>query len=78
MQILGIKSDYYGGVDIPIIIAKALDDSHKQSGPVAGMSGSPVYIKGKLIGAYAYGQPGQKNEAISGITPIENTYIIIS
>ena len=77
LQILGIKSDYYGGVDIPIIIAKALDDSHKQSGPVAGMSGSPVYIKGKLIGAYAYGQPGQKNEAIIGITPIENMLSVL-
>ena len=72
LEILGIKSAYYGGVDIPVIIAKALDDSHKQSGPVAGMSGSPVYCNGKLIGAYAYGQPGQKNEAIIGITPIES------
>jgi hypothetical protein len=38
---------------------------------VAGMSGSPIYIDGKMIGAYAYGwQFGA--EPIAGVTPIEN------
>ncbi len=37
---------------------------------IAGMSGSPVYIDGKLIGAVAYGWPFAK-EPICGITPIE-------
>jgi len=36
----------------------------------AGMSGSPVYIDGKLIGAIAYSFPFAK-EPICGITPIE-------
>ncbi len=36
----------------------------------AGMSGSPVYIDGKLIGAVAYSFPFAK-EPICGITPIE-------
>ncbi len=40
-------------------------------GIVAGMSGSPVYIDGKLIGAVAYG-PQFSLEPIGFITPIEN------
>jgi hypothetical protein len=38
---------------------------------VAGMSGSPVYIDEKLIGAYAYGWSFGK-EPIAGVTPIQN------
>lgn len=38
---------------------------------VAGMSGSPIFIDGKMIGAYAYGwQFGA--EPIAGVTPIRN------
>lgn len=36
---------------------------------VAGMSGSPVYINGKMIGAYAYGWSFGA-EPVAGITPI--------
>ncbi len=36
----------------------------------AGMSGSPVYIDGKLVGAIAYAFPFAK-EPIAGITPIK-------
>ena len=38
---------------------------------VAGMSGSPIYVGGKLIGAYAYGWTFQ-SDAIGGVTPIAN------
>ena len=41
-----------------------------RAGVIAGMSGSPVYIDGKLIGAVAYAWPFAK-EPICGITPIE-------
>lgn len=38
---------------------------------VRGMSGSPIYIDGKMIGAYAYGWSfGQ--EPVAGVTPIAN------
>jgi hypothetical protein len=36
---------------------------------VAGMSGSPIYIDGKMIGAYAYGWTFG-SEPIAGVTPI--------
>ncbi|MFO0618368.1 MAG: SpoIVB peptidase S55 domain-containing protein [Polyangiaceae bacterium] len=38
---------------------------------VAGMSGSPIYLEGKMIGAYAYGWTFG-SEPIAGITPIQN------
>jgi hypothetical protein len=43
-----------------------LDHAHV----VAGMSGSPIYLDGRLAGAYAYGWPFS-NEAVAGVTPIE-------
>lgn len=38
---------------------------------VAGMSGSPIYLDGKMIGAYAYGWTFGA-EPIAGVTPIGN------
>lgn len=38
---------------------------------VAGMSGSPIYLNGKMIGAYAYGWIAGV-EPIAGVTPIKN------
>ncbi len=38
---------------------------------VAGMSGSPIYLEGKLVGAYAFGWPFG-SQPIAGVTPIEN------
>jgi hypothetical protein len=38
---------------------------------VAGMSGSPIYLNGKMIGAYAYGWTFGA-EPIAGVTPIGN------
>lgn len=54
-----------------IILAKLDEEKLKQAGVIAGMSGSPVYINGKIIGAIAYSWPFSK-EAIAGITPIED------
>lgn len=38
---------------------------------VAGMSGSPIYINNKMIGAYAYGWTFGK-EPVAGVTPIRS------
>ena len=40
-------------------------------GIAAGMSGSPVYVDGKLMGAIAYGWSFAK-EPLAGVTPIES------
>lgn len=38
---------------------------------VAGMSGSPIYLNNKMIGAYAYGW-SFGSEPVAGVTPIDN------
>lgn len=76
LKIIGIADNFVGPKQ-SIIIAEALDASQVLNGPVAGMSGSPVYIDGKLIGAYAYGFLWPKEQAIIGITPIESMQAIL-
>ena len=52
-----------------IIIARISGPQAERTGVFAGMSGSPVYIDGRLAGAIAYSFPFSK-EPIAGITPI--------
>jgi hypothetical protein len=52
-----------------MIVARLEGGPLEKTGVIAGMSGSPVYIGGKLVGAVAYGFPFSK-ETIAGITPI--------
>lgn len=51
------------------IIAKLTGPNVEKTGVFAGMSGSPVYIDNKLVGAIAFSFPFSK-EPIAGITPI--------
>jgi hypothetical protein len=53
-----------------IILARLTGGPLSQAGVMQGMSGSPVYIDGKLLGAVALGFPFSK-EAVTGIQPIE-------
>ncbi|HEX7316750.1 MAG TPA: hypothetical protein VF297_22810 [Pyrinomonadaceae bacterium] len=53
-----------------VIIAKLTGAQVERTSVFAGMSGSPVYIDGKLVGAIAYAFPFAK-EPIAGITPIK-------
>jgi hypothetical protein len=71
LRVIGI-AEHFVGPNQPVIICEALDEVNILSGPVAGMSGSPVFIGGKLIGAYAYGYTWPKEQAIIGVTPIHN------
>lgn len=43
----------------------------RQANLIRGMSGSPVYIQGKIIGAFSQGEPATK-EPLGGVTPIED------
>ncbi|MEZ5418737.1 MAG: SpoIVB peptidase S55 domain-containing protein [Vicinamibacterales bacterium] len=53
-----------------LILARLEGGPLADTGVIAGMSGSPVYIDGKLVGAVSY-QLGQfPKEPIAGITPI--------
>ena len=65
--ILGVLYNY--GPKKNLILAKLEGGPLADTGVIAGMSGSPVYIDGKLIGAVAFSFPFSK-EPIAGITPI--------
>ena len=65
--ILGVLRNY--GPNQDLILAKLEGGPLSETGVIAGMSGSPVYIDGKLVGAVSYSFPFSK-EAIAGITPI--------
>jgi hypothetical protein len=53
-----------------LILAKLEGGPLAQTGVIAGMSGSPVYIDGRLVGAVAYSLGQFSKEPIAGITPI--------
>jgi hypothetical protein len=55
--------------DLSYLLAKLTGKGLEKAGVVAGMSGSPVFIDGKLVGAVSFGWPFS-NEALGGITPI--------
>jgi len=69
IEVLGVLQKVQGGGDVVLI--KVLDGPvvQRQSGIIAGMSGSPVYINGKMLGAIALGW-GFPKEPIGGVTPI--------
>ncbi|HTM27370.1 MAG TPA: SpoIVB peptidase S55 domain-containing protein [Vicinamibacterales bacterium] len=53
-----------------LILAKLEGGPLAETGVIAGMSGSPVYIDGRLVGAVSYSIGAFPKEAIAGITPI--------
>src|SRR5688572_10287907 len=67
VSIIGVLENI--GPKQSMILARLLGGPLEKTGVIAGMSGSPVFIDGKLIGAVAYGFPFSK-ETIAGITPI--------
>lgn len=69
IEILGVVPGAIGPKQ-DMIVARISGGGADRTGVFAGMSGSPVYIGGKLIGALAYSFPFSK-EPIAGITPIE-------
>ena len=53
-----------------MILVRLVGEKPEYTGVVAGMSGSPVYIDGKLVGALAFRIGQMSKEPIAGITPI--------
>jgi len=69
VEILGILPGFTGPRQ-STIIAKLSGANVDKTGVFAGMSGSPVFIDDRLVGAIAYSFPFSK-EPICGITPIQ-------
>ncbi len=70
VEVLGSLKNARGpGEDM--ILARLHGAKPEYTGVVAGMSGSPVYIDGKLMGALSFRIGQFSKEPIAGITPIE-------
>jgi hypothetical protein len=69
-KVLGILDKFVS--DKNMIIAELFAPELNDGGVIAGMSGSPVYIDGKLIGSVSYGLSNFSKKPIAGITPIED------
>ncbi len=59
------------GPNLDLILARLTGDQIEHTGVIAGMSGSPVYRNGELIGAVGYRMGSFSREPIAGITPID-------
>ena len=69
VEIIGLWKNAWGPKQ-DIILAK-MGGKAQRTGVAGGMSGSPVYIDGKLVGAVALRISVFSPDAICGITPIE-------
>ena len=68
MEVLSVVRNIKPGRDA--ILVQSTDERFIHTGPVAGCSGSPVYIDGRLAGALAFAWSFSK-DPLYGVTPIE-------
>src|SRR5437016_6776526 len=68
VEVVGVLNNI--GPSQNLILIKVDSPMVQRAGVIAGMSGSPIYIDGKVIGALAFAWQFAK-EPIAGITPIE-------
>ena len=68
VEVLGVLKNY--GPKQDMILARLSGGPLEKTGVVQGMSGSPVYIDGRLIGAVAFAFP-YATQSVAGIQPIE-------
>lgn len=69
VEVIGVLRKVDFGFDMVLIKITSGPVVDRKLQTVEGMSGSPIYIDDRLIGAYAYGWNFQQ-EAIGGVTPI--------
>ena len=69
VHILGVLKNVQGPRR-DLILARLEGAALAESGVAQGMSGSPVYVDGRLIGAVSYSIGAFSKEPIAGITPI--------
>src|SRR5260221_7597668 len=69
VHILGVLRNFIGPRR-DLILARLEGGPLAETGVIAGMSGSPVYIDGRLAGAVSYSLGAFSKEPLAGITPI--------
>src|SRR5258708_27815964 len=73
VEIIGILNNIAPGQSL--IMARVDGPEVRRAGVIAGMSGSPVFIDGKVIGAPSEGRQFSE-EPLPGITPLEETLLL--
>jgi SpoIVB peptidase S55 len=71
LEVIGVMPNFLGPRQ-SIILIELKGPKVEHTGVVAGMSGSPVYLEGKLAGALSLKLGVFTKEAIAGVTPIED------
>lgn len=71
LEVLGVMPNFLGPKQ-SIILVELKGPKVEHTGVVAGMSGSPVYLEGKLAGALSLKLGIFTKEAIAGVTPIQD------
>src|ERR1700733_12647798 len=74
-DVVGVLYNAFGP-KLDIVIIQLLGEKPEHTGVVAGMSGSPVYIDGKLLGALSLKFGVFVKEPLAGVTPIEDVLSI--
>jgi hypothetical protein len=74
-EVLGVLKNTSPGRDMVLCRLSGLNLD--KTGVIAGMSGSPVYIQGRLLGAVAYAWPFGK-EPIAGVTPFSQMHDFVA
>jgi hypothetical protein len=71
LEVLGVLDNFLGPKQ-SIILVQLKGPKVEHTGVVAGMSGSPVYLDGKLAGALSLTMGPFLKEPIAGVTPIQD------
>lgn len=75
VEILGVMRNFQPKKNV--ILARLKGPALEKAGVIQGMSGSPVYIDNKLVGAVAYSIAAFPKDTLAGITPIEEMLSIV-
>lgn len=71
VEVIGVMEKMNLGKSLILVKMKGGPITERGANLIQGMSGSPVYVNGKLLGAFAYGSMFIK-EPIGMVTPIED------
>jgi hypothetical protein len=69
VEVIGVLKTFRAGQ--PLIIIKTPNPRLDVVKVVHGMSGSPIYLDGRLAGAYSYALANFEVEPVAGVTPID-------
>jgi hypothetical protein len=69
VEVIGVLHHFRPGE--PLFVVKTTHPRLEVVKTVRGMSGSPVFLDGRLAGAYAYSFSAFETEAVAGVTPID-------